>query len=176
MSSDIKKVRGQVRQIVQEIMDKVLSTELVGNVRKELADSQKSANDALNALVVAKLGNIESECATTLKKSDERARAVQGFLVQSAVSDLNNYVRNVHITMTAWEEEMCERFGGTDMDAFNKKIDERKKSVSARFQKEAEERMQADIAAKKTEQPVEESKPTDPAPEQPMPSAEKATA
>lgn len=182
MSSDVKKIRGQVRQVVQEILPDVLTAELVGAIEKGLSGIQKTSNEALNALVVERLDRIEKECLATMKRQDERARAVQGFLVQSAVNDLNNFVRNVHVTMLAWEELMGEKLGGVDKAEFDKQIDERKKTISAKLQKEHEEKMAANIAPPAEgnpnhpdQGPPNAEQPTPPAPEEPK-EAEKATA
>jgi hypothetical protein len=146
MSGDIKVLRGQVRQIVQEMLPQVMGEELIAAIEKALSQKQADFQKTMQDILVQRLDKIEKECNVTLKKQDERARAVQGFLVQSAVNDLNGFVGNMHVTMTAWEEVMIEKIG--DKTEFNKLVDEKKKEVQARFKAEKEAKMAADIASK----------------------------
>lgn len=146
MSNQVKQIRGQVRQIVKEIIDDVLRTELVETARKEVAT-------AMNA----RLDTIEKFCQGQLEKQDKRAKNIQAFLTREVTYGLQNDKHNMWVTMLAWQEVMAERLGiPEELGAL---IDARKKIVHARLEKEAEERMKqvvAPDAPANTEKPAEE--------------------
>jgi hypothetical protein len=172
--SDAKRDRGAIRIAVKEQLDEVLGTEIVGAIQKSLDEKQATFQKSMQDILVQRLDKIEAECNKTLKDQDKRARAVQGFLVQSAVHDLNGFANNMHITMTAWEEVMLEKIG--NKEELNKLVDEKKKEVEIRFRAEKEKKMAEDIASKKAA--AEAAKPAAPAegnpekPEQGPPNAE----
>ena len=137
--SSIKVLRGQVRQVVQELIGGVVTGELVAAVQKGLTDAQNAFKESQEKNLNDRLDRIENECRESLKKQDQRARAVQGFIVQSSTQELNNFISNTHVTMLAWQEVMAEKNGA--IEGLNAEIDKRKASISARLQAEAEAKM-----------------------------------
>ncbi len=140
MSNKVKELRGQVRIAVKESLPEVLAIELIGAITKKLTDAQNVHHDGMMTRLNARLDAIETDCKAALQKQDARAKAVQGFLVQSAQKDLNDRLYNAEITMTAWEEVMMEKLGNKEeLDAL---VDAKKKEVNARYVAKAEAEMQ----------------------------------
>jgi hypothetical protein len=71
MSKDIKLLRGQVRQVVKEMMD----SEFSDHLKRELS---KQINDRLDAIVK----NIQE----TLKGMDDRAKDIQDYIVRASLN------------------------------------------------------------------------------------------
>lgn len=167
---DLKDLRKQLRNVVQEIIGDIVTSEIVVAAQKVLTDTQTAFQEAQQKYLTERLDHVEKVCNDSLKKQDTRARAVQGFLVQSSMQELNNFIQNTHVTMLAWQEIVGEKLGATE--ELNKEIDSRKAVITARLQKEAEERMAKNISS--------ESKPQSPETPQaetpPVQEADKATA
>ncbi len=71
MSSDAKVIRGQVRQVVKEILGDVLKAELTEAIRKEIGIEAARRLDAISKQLHAKLEEI-----------DQRSKDVSSFLVR----------------------------------------------------------------------------------------------
>ncbi len=211
MSNDLKKMRGQMRQIVQELHPEALKSELVQSFAKEFRELQVSAFAKMQDNQNARLKALEDDVREQVGNMNKRSKAVEGFLMRTVTVEMQQKQHNTFITMEAWHEITTERltraagilaalassptpeFRGelaaelsslfAPGDDFNKAIDERKKTIEARLEAEAEERMkaameqqQAAVAAEQANQPAPAETPAveqQPAPEA---SAEKATA
>lgn len=75
-SKQIKEIRGQVRQVVQEQLPAVLSAELQSALYKQIAGE-----------LTAKLQVIDQELKRQLKEIDDRAKDVQSFLMREVVNN-----------------------------------------------------------------------------------------
>jgi tetrahydromethanopterin S-methyltransferase subunit B len=65
----VKEIRGQVRQIVKEILPEVLSTEIIALVVKKLEE---------------RMSKMESHTKESMEKMDKRHKDVMGYLVRQA--------------------------------------------------------------------------------------------
>ena len=74
MANNIKLIRGQIRQIVKEILPDVLSSEYSNALYKKLS-----------AEIQGKLTQIEANVTETLKRIDERAKDLQMFMMRQAL-------------------------------------------------------------------------------------------
>lgn len=73
MSNNAKLVRGQVRQIVKEMLAEVLQAELTSAVRKELAEQLASRLNFIGAQLQEKLNEI-----------DARSKDISAYLIRSS--------------------------------------------------------------------------------------------
>lgn len=172
-SRDAKDLRKQLRNVVQEQIAGVLNNELVSAVFEKLSGLVKQGVEANAKTMNERLDKIEEFCRKNLKEQNDRSRAIQGFLMQTVQHNMDNQLHNMYVTMLAWQEVMAEKLGASE--EFNKQIDERKKAIAERLQKEHEEKMQKAIEEKKAaeekqaaeQKASEEQKPAEqPQPEQ----------
>ncbi len=170
MSGNDKQLRKQLRNVIQPLIPTLITNELVEALRKEVLEQNSAFMKAQETTLITRLDHIEKLVNASLKESDKRARAVQGFLVQGAVKEINEYLFNAHVSMVAWEEIMADKIGNTD--EFNAAVDARKKTVAERITKEREEAMAKRIAsqAAPAPEPTPEPTPEPAATEAPKPS------
>lgn len=75
-SKQIKEIRGQVRQIVQDVLPGVFTAELQTALYKQISGE-----------LMAKLQVIDQELKRQLQTIDERAKDVQSFLMREVVNN-----------------------------------------------------------------------------------------
>lgn len=151
--ASFKSVRKQLRNVVQELLPALLTAELYENLKKEMLAANAAHHEKQSKYLNDTLGAIDGAVKESLKKQDERARSVQGFITQLALKNVNDLTYNTNVTMQAWQELMAEKIG--NVEDFNKQLDERKAIVHARLVKQHEEKMKRDIEAKtQPEQPA----------------------
>lgn len=78
MSNQAKVIRGQLRQIVKEMMPELLVAELKAEMYKNIADSLQ-----------AQLITVEKQVKDTLNKLDERSKDIQSYLVRQSMITSN---------------------------------------------------------------------------------------
>lgn len=132
------------------------------NVAKDLM--QEVVDNHLNP----RLDSIEKFCQDSLNAQNERAKAVQGFVVREVQFKIANQLHNMQITMDAFVEVMAE--SGLTIADLASKIDSKKVEVAERMQKAAEEEMKSRLEGEATSaaEPVaKEAAPTEASAETP---------
>lgn len=130
-----KDIRKQIRNVLQENLNTILGQELAQEINKTLAE-------ALNK----RLDSIEEYVKKTLKQQDDRAKAVQGFIVQEVKVDIMNRLHNMDVTMQAWQEVMNDKLG--DVSELNKAVDAKKLEIHNKIEAEAVAKQQAALQGK----------------------------
>lgn len=166
--SNPKELRKQLRNVIQDLAPTLITNELVETINKQVLELQKTSSLNLDKALSDRLDRIEKEVHRVLLDQDKRARAVQGFLVQSALKEVNEFIHNTHITMLAWQEVMTDKLGATE--DLNAQIDARKGVIAARIQAEKEAAMAARLEASKAAAAAEQEAKTE------TPSQEQAVA
>ena len=70
MSKEIKQIRGQIRQVVRDILPEVLNSEMGDSLRKDLF---KRLDDAVRQI------------QEVLKQVDQRSKDVQGYMIRQTL-------------------------------------------------------------------------------------------
>lgn len=161
---DAKDIRKQVRNVIQENLDTIVSQEVTSKLRTELTTDVKKIKEITEAELKARLDNLEKNVNATLKQNADRSRAVQGFLVQTVQRELQQHMHNMEVTMLAWQAVAAEKLG--DVSEFNKLVDMKKLEISAKIQEDKEKAMAAAIEEKAKQEATA-------APEQPTESVQK---
>ena len=79
--SNIKQIRGQIRQIVQELLPDLIREELF----KVLEERVTKHLDKINAEVKADVKGLGEQVAHTLSTIDERSKSVQHYVMRQGV-------------------------------------------------------------------------------------------
>lgn len=137
--SNKKELRKQLRNVVQAELPEVIKSELYMDLHKQLTE-------ALNK----RLDSIEEFCQKSLKAQDDRAKAVQGFIVREVKVEILNRLHNMDVTMRAWQEVMASKLG--DIQELNAQIDAKKVEINSQLEKEALEAQQKAISGKSSEE------------------------
>lgn len=160
---DAKDIRKQVRNVVQENIDTLVKQEVTAKLRDELLTDVKKIREITEETLKTRLDGLEKNVNGTLKANADRSRAVQGFMVQTVQREVQAQLRNMEITMLAWQEVMAGKLG--DVEEFNKLVDAKKLEIEQKRQAEKEKAMaeaikdQAEAAAPEAESPKTEEAP-----------------
>lgn len=76
MANELKQIRGQIRQIVKEMLPEILKAELQTAIYKQIAGE-----------LTAKLQITEGEIRRQLQAMDDRAKDVQSFIMREVVNN-----------------------------------------------------------------------------------------
>lgn len=76
MAKDTKLLRGQIRQVVKEILPEVLTEELTKVIQLQL-----------QAIIKAQLNSIEAQVKDSLQALDDRSREVQSYVIRQVAKD-----------------------------------------------------------------------------------------
>jgi hypothetical protein len=111
---------------------------------KNAKQIRKQAMAAVGKDMNERLDKIENFCREKLAESDKRARAVQGFLIQTVQGKIQQDLWNATVTVDAIVQVLAE--AGLNIENFAEKVDAKKVEISERKQREAEEAMKAKLA------------------------------
>lgn len=113
MSSELKKMRGQVRQIVQELHPELVKSEAFQTHAKDFREKQVEAFKTIREAEDRRLDALEENVKGQMTKMNERSRAIEGFLMREVKVDIFEKQHNMLITMLAWQDVMQERLNRT---------------------------------------------------------------
>lgn len=171
--SNPKELRKQLRNVVQEQLPELLKTEVIEAIDKKLTEDENN-----------RLTKVEDFVKTELKKMNDRAKEIHGFMIREVAVKISNQMHNATITMLAWQElvqvklskadeylgllvdanpgeertalraQLSELFGNTE--EFNKELDNLKLEVNAKLEAEAVAKQQESLKQEQTAQQIEE--------------------
>ena len=137
-ASNAKDIRKQVRNVMQETAKDLITQELGVEVERRL-------NEKLNA----RLDAIEEYVKAQLTKMDNRAKAVEGYLLGIVKRDIQSDVYNANLTIDAVVGVLAA--SGLAIEDFNNKVDAKKLELDAARKQAAGEKMRAEIEARAAE-------------------------
>lgn len=140
--SEAKVIRGQVRQVMQEVLPEILSSEAGLALKKEIDDNIARRIDSVNAY-----------CTGQLAAMDKRAKAVQGFLMQEVKGGIHHSMADMDVTIQAIVETLAA--SGVVVEDFVGKVNAAKPEIIAKRRADAEAKMKADLEAQQAAEAAE---------------------
>lgn len=142
--SDVKLLRKQLRNVVQEQLPALLKAELSEAISKELTAAQNG-----------RLDKIEAFCQDQLGKMDKRAKAVQGFMMNQVINDITSRLYESQVTMDAVVRVLAD--SGMPIENLNEKIAAKKEVIKEEHKKSAEAELEKTKQEAASEQKEEQS-------------------
>lgn len=139
MGDSRKELRKALRPLVQEMLPELLTKELIAEIDRKLTED-----------LSGRLTAIDTTVSKEMKRQDDRAKSIQGFLMREVTITISDRLHNANVTMLAWQELMQDKLGLSTLEAveaFNKELDARKLAINERLKAEAVAKQQATIDA-----------------------------
>lgn len=134
MGKDAKMIRGQVRQVVQEVLGEELKKAYSLEIQKQLSEQ-----------LDARIKGINDYCTEKLAGMDKRAKDVQGFLMREVKSGMHHTLSDMDVTIQSVVEILAE--SGIVVENFAEKVASRKPGIITRRREAAEAAMKAQLEA-----------------------------
>lgn len=126
MSNSIKVIRGQIRQIVQDIFPELYTKEFNDKVMQQLTPMVDSALTSIK---------------DTLLGANERHREQSKASENKLLTEASKHLQNMNISMMAFQTILAEKLAMANLigDTFNTELEEKKKEIAAQIDKELTE-------------------------------------
>lgn len=134
--SNVKLLRRQVRNVAQETLPSVLTTEAVQALEKRVMEVVGTRLDEIGA-------NVEKQ----LKVTDQQNNTFRGLLMRDASLQISRELTNIAITNMAWQEILVGKLQLENADSFAAEVEAKKQELFVRLEAEAKAKEAEELKA-----------------------------